>query len=154
MWKEFKKFALRGNVIDLAVGVIIGGAFGKIVSSLVNDIIMPFIGLITAGVDFKSLVWVIKAAVIEGGVTVSPAVTIAYGSFIQNVFDFFIIALTIFLAVRALNYRRIQQESKDKLEKDRLAAEQAKLDALKPKEPTVVELLSDIKTLLQHQDKE
>ncbi|MDX9957501.1 MAG: large-conductance mechanosensitive channel protein MscL [Spirochaetia bacterium] len=92
MFKEFKAFALRGNVMDLAVGVIIGGAFGKIVASLVNDILMPLIGLLIGGVDFSSL-----------SVTVGSA-NVAYGLFINNVIDFVIIALVIFLMVKGINH--------------------------------------------------
>ena len=91
MLKEFKEFISKGNVIDLAVGVIIGGAFGKIVSSLVNDIIMPLVGILLGGLDFRSLTIKIKDS------------TIAYGSFIQNVVDFLIISASIFLAIKVLN---------------------------------------------------
>ncbi len=91
MWNEFRKFAVRGNVIDLAVGVIIGGAFGKIVSSLVNDIIMPLVGLILGGIDFSSLSWKVGEAEVK------------YGAFIQTVVDFLVIAFSIFLFVKLLN---------------------------------------------------
>jgi large conductance mechanosensitive channel len=91
MLKEFREFAMRGNVVDLAVAVIIGGAFGKIVSSLVDNIIMPLVGLLIGGVDFKSLAFTIRSAKVE------------YGLFIQNVVDFVIIAFVIFLIVRAIN---------------------------------------------------
>ena len=90
---EFKKFAMRGNVVDMAVGIIIGGAFGKIVSSLVGDLIMPAVGVLVGGVNFSDLKWVIKRAVMEGDKVVSPEVAISYGNFIQVVFDFLIIAL-------------------------------------------------------------
>jgi len=95
---EFKEFAMRGNVIDLAVGVIIGTAFGKITSSLVNDIIMPPIGAVTGGVDFSTLSLTVKDAVGD-----SPAVVINYGSFINTVLDFLIIAFAIFLVIRVMN---------------------------------------------------
>ena len=85
---EFKKFAMRGNVVDMAVGIIIGGAFGKIVSSLVGDLIMPAVGVLVGGVNFSDLKWVIKHAVMEGDKVVSPEVAISYGNFIQVVFDF------------------------------------------------------------------
>jgi large conductance mechanosensitive channel len=94
MLKEFKEFAMRGNVVDLAVAVIIGGAFGKIITSLVNDIIMPIIGIFMGGVDFTSL------AITVGGAQIK------YGAFIQNVVDFIIIAFVIFLIVRAINRMR------------------------------------------------
>ena len=98
MMQEFKTFAMRGNVVDMAVGIIIGGAFGKIVSSLVADVIMPPIGVIIGGVNFSNLSITIKKAVGE-----SAAVTIGYGKFIQSVFDFLIIAFAIFLMVKVMN---------------------------------------------------
>jgi large conductance mechanosensitive channel len=103
--KEFKEFAMRGNVIDLAVGVIIGGAFGKIVSSFVSDIVMPPLGILIGGVDFKDLAFILKAA--EGEVA---AVTLNYGMFIQNVFDFLIIAFAIFMAVKGINKLKKKEE--------------------------------------------
>ena len=96
--KEFREFAMRGNVVDMAVGVIIGGAFGKIVSSLVADVFMPVLGILTGGVDFKDLKITLADAVGE-----TPAVTLNYGVFIQNVFDFIIIAFAIFMMIKALN---------------------------------------------------
>ena len=95
---EFKDFIARGNVMDLAVGVIIGGAFGKIVSSLVNDMIMPIIGLILGGIDFSNLKFVIKEATEK-----TPEASIKYGLFIQNVVDFLIIAFVIFVMVKGIN---------------------------------------------------
>jgi len=100
--KEFKEFAMRGNVIDLAVGVIIGGAFGKIIASLVADIIMPPIGLLVGGVNFVDLKWQMKPAEIVNGVK-KAAVTLNYGNFIQVTFDFLIVAFCIFLFVKAIN---------------------------------------------------
>lgn len=91
MLKEFREFAVRGNVVDLAIAVIIGGAFGKIISSLVDNIIMPLVGLLIGGVDFKNLAFTVGSAKVE------------YGLFIQNVVDFVIIAFVIFLMVRAIN---------------------------------------------------
>ncbi len=99
MLQEFKEFAVKGNVVDLAVGVIIGGAFGKIVSSFVADVIMPPIGLLMGGVDFTNLKLVLKEAVDEK----TPAVTLNYGNFIQSLVDFTIVALAIFLAVKMIN---------------------------------------------------
>lgn len=98
MWKEFKEFAIKGNVVDLAVGVIIGGAFNKIVSSLVNDIIMPTIGIIIGGYDFTGLKIIIKNSYGK-----TPELSIKYGSFIQAIVDFLILAFTIFLIIKALN---------------------------------------------------
>lgn len=103
--KEFKEFAMRGNVIDLAVGVIIGVAFGKIVSSFISDIIMPPLGILIGGVDFKDLVFILKAA--KGEVA---AVTLNYGMFIQNIFDFLIIAFAIFMAVKGINKIKKKEE--------------------------------------------
>lgn len=97
MWKDFKEFALRGNVIDLAVGVIIGAAFGKIVTSLVNDIIMPVVGLFMGGVNFSGLAYQFGNAVIK------------WGSFVQSVVDFLIIAIIVFLIVRAINRKKKEE---------------------------------------------
>ncbi|MBQ7951858.1 MAG: large-conductance mechanosensitive channel protein MscL [Alistipes sp.] len=110
--KEFKAFALKGNVMDMAVGVIIGGAFGKIVTSLVNDIIMPPIGILVGGVDFSNLKLVIKQAVIEGGAEIAPAVTWNYGAFIQQVVDFTILALCVFMMVKVMNKLLKKEEAK------------------------------------------
>ncbi len=98
--KDFKAFAMKGNVIDMAVGVIIGGAFGKIVSSLVSDIIMPPLGILLGGVNFKELAFELKPATIENGQEIAAAVMLNYGLFIQNVIDFLIIALSIFVIIR------------------------------------------------------
>ena len=98
---DFKKFAMRGNVIDMAVGVIIGGAFGKIVSSVVADIIMPPLGLLIGGVNFTDLKWVMKGPEVVDGVE-QAAVTLNYGNFLQATFDFLIIAFSIFLFIRLL----------------------------------------------------
>ena len=117
LMKDFKNFAMKGNVLDLAVAVIIGGAFGKIVASLVNDIIMPPIGLLLGGMDFKALKWVIKSgneAVMSGDQVVTPAVadvTLNYGMFIQNIVDFLIIAFTIFLFIKAYEKSKKKEEA-------------------------------------------
>ena len=101
--QDFKAFAMKGNVIDMAVGVIIGGAFGKIVSSVVADVIMPPIGLLVGGVNFTDLKWVLKPAVVENGQEVVAAVTLNYGNFLQVTFDFLVIAFSVFLFVRLLS---------------------------------------------------
>ena len=102
-FKDFKDFIAKGNVMDLAVGVIIGGAFGKIVTSLVEDIIMPLISLITGGVDFSSLKWVIKPDELDAaGEVIKQGATLNYGMFITHIIDFLIIALCIFLMLRAI----------------------------------------------------
>ena len=100
--QEFKAFALKGNVMDMAVGVIIGGAFGKIVTSLVNDVIMPAIGKFTGNISFTDLKYELTAAVMDGETVVTPAVYLNYGQFIQNVVDFIIIAFCIFLMIKGI----------------------------------------------------
>ena len=101
MMKEFKEFSMKGNVVDLAVGVIIGGAFGKIVSSLVNDVIMPPIGLMLGGLDFSNLAITLKDAA-----GAAPAVTLKYGIFINTIIDFIIVAFCIFMMIRTMNKLR------------------------------------------------
>ena len=107
MMKEFKQFAMRGNVMDMAIGIVIGAAFGKIVSSLVGDVIMPPIGLLLGGVDFSSLAWTIK----EGSEGVEP-VLLKYGIFINTIIDFIIIALAIFIVVKGINSMKKKEEEK------------------------------------------
>ena len=109
MMKEFKEFAVKGNVVDMAVGIIIGAAFGKIVSSFVGDVIMPPIGVLLGGVDFSNLSFTVKEAVGE-----APAVVISYGKFIQTVIDFVIIAFAIFIAVKAINALKRKEEQAPK----------------------------------------
>ena len=112
MWKEFKEFAFKGNVLDMSIGVIIGGAFGKIVTSLVNDIIMPFFGFLTAGTDFTSLKVVLSPAVLDAaGNVLKPEAALMYGNFIQNIFDFFIIAFCIFFFVQQITKLRKKEEA-------------------------------------------
>lgn len=111
-FKEFKQFAMRGNVVDMAVGIIIGAAFGKIVTSVVNDMIMPAIGLLVGGVNFTDLKLVLKQAVMEGENIISPAVTINYGNFLQVTFDFIIIAFAIFMLIKAMNTLNRKKEEK------------------------------------------
>lgn len=105
--KEFKDFAMRGNVIDMAVGIVIGAAFGKIVASLVNDVIMPPLGLLIGGVNFTDLKIVMKEAVGK-----DPAVTLNYGSFIQVIFDFAIVAFAIFMLIKGINRFKKKEEVK------------------------------------------
>lgn len=132
MLKEFKKFALKGNVIDLAVGVIIGGAFGKIVTSLVNDVLMPALGALIGGISFTDLKWVITPAIGD-----AAEVAIMYGSFIQAIIDFLIIAFSIFLFVKLISLRK-------------------KKEAEAPKAPPApapdVVLLEEIRDLLKEKD--
>jgi large conductance mechanosensitive channel len=107
MMSEFRDFAMRGNVVDMAVGIVIGGAFGKIVSSFVNDVLMPPIGIALGGVDFADLAMILKEA--SGDVA---AVTLNYGSFIQTVIDFIIIAFAIFMVIRTMNNLKKKEEAK------------------------------------------
>lgn len=109
--KEFKEFAVKGNVVDLAVAVIIGGAFGKIVSSFVNDIVMPPLGVILGGVDFKDLAVTLREAYTTEAGEEMAAVVLSYGNFIQNVVDFLIIAFVIFMAIRAINSFKKKEEA-------------------------------------------
>ncbi len=104
--QEFKAFAMKGNVVDMAVGIIIGAAFGKIVSSLVNDVIMPPIGLLVGGIDFSSLAITVKEAVDK-----SPAVVIKYGVFINTIIDFVIVAAAIFMVIKAMNTLKKKEDA-------------------------------------------
>jgi len=134
--KEFKTFAMRGNVVDMAVGIIIGGAFGKIISSFVSDVLMPPLGLLLGGIDFKDMTYVMKEAVTVGE-EVIPEVSLNYGMFIQNVVDFIIIAFAIFMAIKAMNSLKKKEEVKP-------AAAPA------PPQPTTEEkLLTEIRDLLK-----
>ena len=139
--QEFKAFAMKGNVMDMAVGVIIGGAFGKIVTSVVNDIIMPPIGLLIGGVDFTDMKLTMKKAVLDAaGEVVTPAVTWNYGAFIQQVVDFTILAFCVFLLVKVMN--RLTKKP---------APAPAPAPAPEPK-PTKEELLlTEIRDLLKEQ---
>ncbi|MDH6312396.1 large conductance mechanosensitive channel [Parabacteroides sp. PFB2-10] len=138
MLQEFKDFAMRGNVVDMAVGIILGGAFGKIVSSLVGDIIMPAVGLLVGGVNFTDLKITLKQAVLEGGAEIASAVTINYGQFLQVTFDFLIIAFAIFLMVKAIN-------SFHKKKTEEPAAPAAP--------PADIQLLTEIRDLLKEEKK-
>jgi large conductance mechanosensitive channel len=127
MLEEFKKFAVRGNVIDMAVGIIIGAAFGKIVSSLVTDVIMPPIGLVTGGIDFSNLAIILKAA--SAG---EAAVTLNYGIFINAVIDFIIVAFAIFILIRQINrFKKKEEEKAIALEKEEVVLLREIRDSLK-----------------------
>ena len=132
--QEFKQFAMRGTVVDMAVGVIIGSAFGKIVSSVVADLVMPPIGLLVGGVNFSDLKLTLKKAVVEGGVEVSPAVTLNYGNFIQVTLDFLIIALAVFLLVKGVNALNRKKKEEPKAP---------------PAPPADIQLLTEIRDLLK-----
>ena len=149
-FEEFKAFAMRGNVIDLAVGVVIGGAFGKITTSIVNDIIMPLIGVLTGGINFTEWKIVLKEAVThvgEDGATVVDAaeVAITYGNTIAIVIDFIIIAFAVFCMVKALNTMHAKAEALKKKEEEAPAAE----EPAAPPAPTTEELLAEIRDLLK-----
>ena len=104
MMSEFKAFAMKGNVVDMAVGVIIGGAFGAIVGSLVSDVMMPVVGLVTGGISFSDQVITLKAAVTDaGGAVTSPAVNVSYGKLIDAIFKFLIVAFCLFMVIKAMN---------------------------------------------------
>lgn len=132
MLKDFKEFAMKGNVVDLAIGVIIGGAFGKIVSSLVSDVIMPLLGLLLGGVNFTNLKLTLN------GLASEKPITLNYGNFIQNVFDFLIISFSIFLFVRLINRFRIKEDVEE-LAVSKISKEE--------------ELLTEIRDLLKEQSK-
>ena len=135
--KEFKEFAMKGNVMDMAVGVIIGGAFGKIVSSLVDDVLMPIVGKLTGGVDFTNLFVTLGDGEFEtlAAAKEAGAATLAYGQFIQNIIDFLIVAFCIFLMIKAMN-----KLNRKKAEPEQPAA---------PAGPTQEELLAEIRDLLK-----
>ena len=134
LWEDFKKFAVKGNVVDLAIGVIIGGAFGKIVTSLVNDIVMPLLGVITGGINLTEAKWIIREAVDEA----NPELSLNYGQFLQNIIDFLIISFSIFMVIRLINRFRKKEEDKE--------------DPPAEPEPTKEELLlTEIRDLLKEQ---
>ena len=144
-FEEFKSFAMRGNVIDMAVGVVIGGAFGKITTSIVNDIIMPLISMITGGVDFSQWKWVLKEAVTEVGadgalVETAAEVSVKFGNTIAVILDFIIIAFAVFCMVKALNNLHKKKEEP--------APEPA--PEPEPPAPTSEELLAEIRDLLKN----
>lgn len=133
---EFKEFAMKGNVVDMAIGVVIGAAFGKITTSLVNDVIMPLISRITGGVDFSAWKWVLKAAEVdETGAETAAEIAVNYGSFIAVVLDFLIIALVLFMVVKAINKLRSIGKKEEPAEEEPA--------------PTAEELLAEIRDLLK-----
>ena len=139
--EEFKAFAMRGNVLDMAVGVVIGGAFGKITTSLVNDIIMPLVSILTGGVDFSAWKWVLKEAVMEGSEVVDPEIAVNFGNLISVILDFIIIAFAVFCMVKAINKMHA------KLSKPEPEPEDA------PEPPKEELLLAEIRDLLKEQSK-
>ena len=142
-FEEFKAFAMRGNVVDMAVGGVIGGAFGKITTSIVNDIIMPFISMLTGGVDFTQWKWVLKEVVLDAeGAVVSAEVAVKFGSTIAIILDFIIIAFAVFCLVKGLNSLRRKEEPAPAPEPEPEPA---------PPAPTAEELLAEIRDLLKEQ---
>lgn len=133
--KEFKEFVNRGNVVDMAVGVVIGGAFGKIVTSFVNDVLMPPLGLLLGGMDFKELKWIMQPGTLDEAGQMVGEVALNYGMFIQSVIDFFIIAFAIFMLIKGMN----------KLKREKPAEPEAPA----PKAEDVV-LLEEIRDLLKN----
>ncbi len=131
-FQEFKEFAMRGNVLDMAVGVILGGAFGKITTSLVNDVFMPLIGMLIGGVDLGKLNIVLKPAT-----DTAEAVTLGIGTFLTTIIDFVLVAFVIFLMIKTINRFRRKKEEEPALEE--------------PKGPTAEELLTEIRDLLKEQ---
>ena len=139
---EFKEFAMRGNVMDMAVGVIIGTAFGKITTSLVNDVFMPLIGLLIGGVDLGQLNIVLKPEVLdEAGKVVTEAVTLGLGTFLSTVIDFVLVAFVIFLMVKTINQLHKLGKKDEELQEEEEPA------------PTSEELLTEIRDLLKEQQK-
>ena len=135
--EEFKAFAMRGNVLDMAVGVVIGGAFGKITTSLVNDIIMPAVSMLTGGINFSDWKWVLKEAVVESGEEIAAAVSINYGTLLSTILDFIILAFAVFCMVKGIN----------KLHRKK---EEAPAAPPAPPEPSAEEkLLTEIRDLLK-----
>ncbi|MBO4481938.1 MAG: large-conductance mechanosensitive channel protein MscL [Bacteroidales bacterium] len=139
--KEFKEFAMKGNVMDMAIGVIIGGAFGKIVTSLVNDLLMPLVGALIGNVDFTTLSVTLRPAVMEGEEVLKEAVTLNYGNFIQTTVDFLIVALCIFGMIKLIN------KASNMVKKP---VEEAPAEPAPAPEPTAEEkLLTEIRDLLK-----
>ncbi|MCF2596255.1 large-conductance mechanosensitive channel protein MscL [Pseudoflavonifractor phocaeensis] len=137
--EEFKAFAMRGNVVDMAVGVVVGGAFGKITNSLVNDIIMPAVSMLTGGINFSDWKFVLKEAVVENGEEIAAAVSINYGTLLSTILDFIILAFAVFCMVKFLNNLHRKKE-------------EAPAEEPAPPEPSAEEkLLTEIRDLLKEQ---
>lgn len=139
-FSEFKEFAMKGNVVDMAVGVIIGAAFGKIVSSLVDDLIMPLVGVATGGINFTDYKWVIQDAVMQGQEVIKPEVTLNWGAWVQTVVNFIIVAFCIFVMIKFMTQMRKKKEAEE--------------PAPEPAAPSQEEvLLTEIRDLLKNQQK-
>ncbi len=147
-FQDFKAFALKGNIIDMAVGVVIGGAFGKIVTSLVTDIITPLIVLATGKTNLQEFKWVLREAVMKGEEIVTPEVAITWGVFLQTIIDFFIIALSIFIVLRIImNAQKKADELKKKKEQEQVEEAPAA-----PAE-TEITLLKEIRDMMKKEEK-
>lgn len=138
---EFKEFAMRGNVIDMAVGVVIGAAFGKIVSSLVDDLIMPLVGVATGGINFTDYKWVVQKAVMDGTEIIKPEVTLNWGTWIQTIVNFLIVAFCIFIMIKFMNQLRRKKE------------EEAAAPAPAPEPTKEEQLLTEIRDILKSEQK-
>ena len=143
---EFKEFAMRGNVLDMAIGVVIGSAFGKITTSLVNDVFMPLIGLLIGGIDLGQLNLTLKAAVMDGDTVVKEAITLGFGTFLGTVIDFILVALVVFAIVKGFN------KAHEMAEKHKKAEEEAAAHAA-PEPSNEEKLLMEIRDLLKEQQK-
>ena len=140
-FNEFKEFAMRGNVLDMAIGVVLGSAFGKITTSLVNDVFMPLIGLVIGGIDLGKLDIILKPAVMNGDKEVTAAVTLGLGTFLTTIIDFILVAFVIFLMVKAINQlHKLGKKDEEPQEEEEPA-------------PTSEELLTEIRDLLKEQQK-
>ena len=147
--EEFKAFIMRGNVLDMAVGVIIATAFGKITTSLVNDVFMPFLSWIFGARDMTALNVVVREAVMDGDTVVKEAVTLGFGTFVGAIIDFILVALVVFAIVKAFNKaRELAEAKKKKAEEEAAAAAEAAAEPEEPK-PTTEELLAQILAELQ-----
>ena len=145
-FQDFKAFIMKGNIIDMAVGVIIGGAFGKIVTSLVNDIITPLVSILTGKVSLTELKWVINPAVLdEAGVEITPELALTYGNFIQNIIDFFIIAASIFVVLRVMTLAQKKLENLKKKEEEEAVEEEAPAE-------TELDVLKEIREMLKKEN--
>ena len=141
--KEFKDFIARGNVVDMAIGVIIAGAFGKITTSLVNDVFMPFIGWIFGSRDMTALNIVVREAIMDGETVVQEAITIGFGTFVATIIDFILVALVVFAIVKAMNKAKEIAEAKKK-------AEEAAAPPAPPAPSKEEVLLTEIRDLLKN----
>ena len=140
-FNEFKEFAMRGNVLDMAIGVVLGSAFGKITTSLVNDVFMPLIGLVIGGIDLGKLDIILKPAVMNGDKEVTAAVTLGLGTFLTTIIDFILVAFVIFLMVKTINQlHKLGKKDEEPQEEEEPA-------------PTSEELLTEIRDLLKEQQK-